>query len=115
MRASVGSGACAGSPMSATVRGGWPTVNGRHSVLTDVGALSPVPKAVLRTRELPRHWSPPVLGPGPNSSYAYQCVAAPAGVSGLELAAGVSVAVSAEIRVISGPGSCHVEQDQHKI
>jgi hypothetical protein len=40
-----------------------------------------------------------VVGPGPSSSYAYQCVAAPAGVSGLELAAGVSVAVSAEIRL----------------
>jgi hypothetical protein len=50
-----------------------------------------------RTRVLSRHWSPPVVGPGPNSSYAYQCVAAPAGVSGLKLAAGVSVAVSAEI------------------
>jgi hypothetical protein len=58
-----------------------------------------VPKAVLRTRALSRHWSPPVVGPGPNSSYANQCVAAPAGVSGLELAAGVSVVVSAEIRL----------------
>jgi hypothetical protein len=48
MRASVGSGASAGSPMSATVRSGWPTVwptvNRRHSVLTDVAALSPFRK-----------------------------------------------------------------------
>ena len=40
-----------------------------------------------------------MVGSGHNSSYAYQCVAAPAGVSGLELAAGVCVAVSAEIRL----------------
>ena len=71
----------------------------RHSVLTDVGRIVAVPKAVLRTRALSRHWSPPVVGPGPYSSFAYQCVAATAGVSGLELAAGVSVAVSAEIRL----------------
>ena len=42
---------------------------------------------------------PPVVGLGPNSSYAYQCVAAPVGLSCLELAAGVSVALSAEIRL----------------
>jgi hypothetical protein len=99
--------------------GGWPTVlptvNRRHSMLTDVGRIVAVPKAVPRTRGLSRHWSPPVGGTRPNSSYAYQCLAAPAGVSGLELVAGVSVAVSAEILVIGGPGPCHVEQDQHKI
>jgi hypothetical protein len=48
MRACVGSGASAGSTMSATVRSGWPTVwptvNRRHSVLTDVAALSPFRK-----------------------------------------------------------------------
>ena len=54
---------------------------------------------MLRTRALSRRCHPPVVGPGPHLSYAYQCVAAPAGVSGLELAAGVSVAVSAEIRL----------------
>jgi hypothetical protein len=84
-------------------------------MLTDVGRIVAVPKAVPRTRGLSRHWSPPVGGTRPNSSYAYQCLAAPACVSGLELVAGVSVAVSAEILVIGGPGPCHVEQDQHKI
>ena len=68
--------------MSATVRGGWPTVwptaDRRHSVLADVGRIVAGPKAVLRTSALFRHWSPPVVGPGPNLSYAYQCVAAPA-------------------------------------
>jgi hypothetical protein len=77
----------------------WPTLNRWHSLLTDVGRIVAVPEAVLRTRALSRHSSPPVVGPGPSSSYAYQRLAAPAGVSGLELAAGVSVAVSAEIRL----------------
>jgi hypothetical protein len=79
--------------------GGWPTVNRRHSMLTDVGRIVAVPKAVPKTRGLSRRWSPPVRGTRPNSSYAYQCVAAPAGVSGLGLVAGVSVAVSAEIQL----------------
>src|SRR4030095_1230009 len=77
----------------------WPTVNRRHSMLTDVGRIVAVPKAVPKTRGLSRRWSPPVRGTRPNSSYAYQCVAAPAGVSGLGLVAGVSVAVSAEIQL----------------
>jgi hypothetical protein len=84
-------------------------------MLTDVGRIVAVPKAVPKTRGLSRHWSPPVRGTRPNSSYAYQCVAAPAGVSGLELVAGMSVAVSAEIQLSVDRAHCHVEQDQHKI
>jgi hypothetical protein len=72
-----------------------------------------VPKAVLRTRALSRHWSLPVVGPGPNSSYAHQCVAAPAGVPAWSLPR-VRRGVSRN-GVIGGPGPCHVEQDQHKI
>jgi hypothetical protein len=88
IRVSVGSGACVGSPSLPPCGGGWrtvwPTLNRRHSVLTDVGRIVAVPKAVLGPgRCLPT--GPRVVGPGPNSSYACQCVAAPA-VFGLELA-----------------------------
>jgi hypothetical protein len=57
-----------------------------------------VPKALLRTRALSRQWSPPVGGP---TQFVVRLSVrrSAAGVSGLELAEGVSVAVSAEIRL----------------
>ncbi len=99
MRASVGSGAGAGSPMSATVRGGWSTVNRCHSVprgrwphcrrsesgAEDQGAVSPLV----------------TTGGGSRTSFVV-CLSvrrSAGGVSGLELAACVSVAGSAEIRL----------------
>jgi len=119
MRASVGPGACAGSPMSAAVRGGWPTVwptvNRRHSVLTDVGRIVAVHES---SAENQRAVSPVVTAGGVSPDLIRRMPISASQRRLVSPASSLPRACPWRCRrnlVIGGPGPCHVEQDQHKI